>query len=46
MEMIHDRLGFSDEELDVILKDALNEYGNLSYDKCGEISERYIDQFR
>lgn len=43
---VHERLGFSEEQMERLLSEARDEYGYLDYKKCDKIAKEYYHQFR
>ncbi len=44
--VLHDRLGFSDEDMEGLKDTLIGKYTNLQYDRCVEIGKKHIGQFR
>ncbi|MBR3035829.1 MAG: hypothetical protein IKI54_00855 [Lachnospiraceae bacterium] len=45
-EAIHERLGFSDDQLQAFLQEARDEYGYIDNKKCEQIAKEYYQQFK
>lgn len=43
---VHERLGFSEEQMTRFLSEVCDEYGYLDYKKCDKIAKEYYHQFK
>lgn len=44
--VIHDRLGYSDADMEALRDKVINEYGNIEYDKCKNVVEKDMSQYK
>ncbi len=44
--VIKERLRFTEDELEELKDEVINQYGNIEYDKCKKIAKKYYDRYR
>lgn len=44
--VLHERMGFSDEEMNELKDSLLNEYGYPEYNNCGKVAKEYIGRYK
>ncbi len=45
-DVLHERLGFSDEDMESFKDTLIGKYNNLEYDQCKKIGKEHIGQFK
>ncbi len=46
ISVIHDRLGYTDADMEALRDRVLNEYGNIEYDKCEAVVKKDMSQYK
>ncbi len=44
--IIKERLNYSEDELNRLKDEVINQYGNIEYDKCEKVAKKYYDRYQ
>ena len=46
VSVVHDRLGYTDADMEALRDKVLNEYGNIDYDKCEDVVKKDMSKYK